>query len=203
VTSDRKIKANRENARTSTGPKTVQGRARAARYHFRHGLSLPIHSDPTWSEEVQALSREIAGKNADTDIQDLALQVAESHIDLRRIRNTRHRLLSHALSDPYYESRANTREKMALLSALLGKDPPDVSMDVLVEFVTSTPEGPQKFATILAQETSQLWAIDRYERRALSWRNSPVQTFDEARRRCESAREQFVTTHRHAAAALR
>jgi hypothetical protein len=98
LTSERKVRGNRENARASTGPKSAQGRARAARNHFRHGLSLPVHSDPTWSEEVQALSREIAGTDADTYIQDLARQVAEAHIDLRRIRLARHHLLSRALS---------------------------------------------------------------------------------------------------------
>ena len=45
----------------STGPKTAKGHARAARNHFRHGLSLPVHSHLTWSEEVKALTREIAG----------------------------------------------------------------------------------------------------------------------------------------------
>ena len=62
MTSERKIRANRENARASTGPKTMQGRARAAQNHFRHGLSIPVHSDPAWSEEVQALARAIAGR---------------------------------------------------------------------------------------------------------------------------------------------
>jgi hypothetical protein len=146
LTSDRKIKANRKNARASTGPKTAQGRARAARNHFRHGLSLPVDSDPTWSEEVQALAREIAGTNANADIQDLALRVAEAHIDLRRIRHARHLLLSRALSDPYYDSRANTRDKVAVLRALLRKNAPDVPMGVVEKFLASSPEGPQKFA---------------------------------------------------------
>src|SRR5262249_43924155 len=40
-------------------------RARAARNHFRHSLSLPVPSDPTWSEEVQALTRESARRAED------------------------------------------------------------------------------------------------------------------------------------------
>jgi len=166
LTSDCKIRANRENARASTGPKTAQGRARAARNHFRHGLSLPVDSDPTWPEEVQALAREIDGTNVNVDIQDLAHRVAEAHLDLRRIRHARHRLLSHAMSDPYYDSRANTRDKVAVLRVLLRKNAPDVSMAALERFLDSSSEGPQKFAIILAQEARQLLTMDRYEPRA-------------------------------------
>jgi hypothetical protein len=183
LTSDRKIRANRENARASTGPKTAQGRARAARNPFRHGLSRPVHSDPAWSEEVQALAREIAATNANADIQDIAHRVAEAHIDLRRIRHARHRLLSRALSDPYYDSRANTRDKVAFLCALLRKNAPDVPMAAVEKFLASSSEGPQKFAIILAQEARRLLTMDRYERRALSRRKSAVRAFDEARRR--------------------
>ena len=61
MASDRKIKANRTNARASTGAKTAQGRARSARNALRHGLSLAVASDPLLSEEVEALAGEIAG----------------------------------------------------------------------------------------------------------------------------------------------
>jgi hypothetical protein len=51
VSSARKSAANRTNARGSTGPKTAQGRTRAARNALRHGLNVPIYSDPTMSED--------------------------------------------------------------------------------------------------------------------------------------------------------
>jgi len=111
--------------------------------HFRHGLSLPVHSDPAWSEEVQALAREIAASNANADIHDIAHRVAEAHIDLRRIRHARHRLLSRASSDPYYDSRANTRDKVAFLCALLRQNAPDVPMAAVEKFLASSSEGPQ------------------------------------------------------------
>jgi hypothetical protein len=180
LTSDRKIWANRVNARASTGPQTAQGRARAERNAFRHGLSLPVCSSPALSEEVETLAREIAGPDANAETQDLARQVAEAAIDLRRVRYARHKLLSDALADPHYDS---WRGKMAVLRSLLRKNAPDLPVENLAAFLNSTPQGPHKFATILTQEAKQLLAMDRYERRALSRRKSAIRAFDETRGR--------------------
>ena len=78
MTSEHKIKTNRANAQASTGPKTADGRARAARNALRHALSLPVCSNPALSEEVETLAREIAGPGANAETQDLARQVAEA-----------------------------------------------------------------------------------------------------------------------------
>jgi hypothetical protein len=182
LTSDRKINANRANARASTGPRTARGRASAARNALRHGLNLPVCSDPVLSEEVEALAREIAGPDATAEIKGLAGRIAEAQIDLRRVRYARHQLLSNALSNPYCESRATALAKLRLLPKLLRANAPEISMDTLTKFLTSTPQGPNKFATILSEEAKRLIAMDRYERRALFRRKIAIQEFDEARR---------------------
>ena len=181
MTSDRKIKANRQNARTSTGPRTTQGRTRAARNALRHGLSLPVCSNPALCEEVKALAREIAGTDANAELQELARRVAEAQIDLCRVRYARYQLLSNALSDPYYDSRANELAKLRLLPRLLRPNAPEISMETLTKFLTSTPQGPEKFATILSEDAKRLLAMDRYERRALLRRKIAIQLFDEAK----------------------
>jgi hypothetical protein len=181
VTSEHKIRANRANARASTGPKTAQGRSHAARNALRHALSLSVYSDPVLSEEVEALAREIIGTDSNPERQELAHRIAEAQIDLRRVRHVRHQILSQALSDPDYESKAMLRKKAALAIRILRHSDLDTPMpDNMMEVLNSKPEGPYKFATILADKTRQLLALDRYERRALSRRKFAIRAFDAA-----------------------
>jgi hypothetical protein len=190
LTSDHKIKANRANAQASTGPKTADGRARAARNALRHALSLPVCSNRALSEEVETLAREIAGPDATAEIQELARRIAEPQIDLRRVRDARHHSLSDCLSQQYYESHANAPMKLKFIGRLFqGSKEPDISIETLEKFLTSTPQGPHKLALILSQEAKRLLAMDRYERRALSRRRSAIRAFDAARKQAANAPE--------------
>ncbi len=180
MSSDRKINSNRANARASTGPQTAHGRARAARNALRHGLSLPVCSNPRLSEEVEALTRQIAGPEASAKSLELVRRVAEAQIDLGRVRRARLQLLSQSLTDPYYDSRENMRKKAKV--RVLGGEVPGMTPAGMRKYVTSTPEGPRKLATILTQEARQLLAMDRYERRAVLRRKIAIRAYDEARR---------------------
>lgn len=190
-----RTKANRANARASTGPKTAQGRAQSARNARRHGLSLPVLSNPALSEEVEPLARHIAGAGAIPEILELARRIAESQIELHRVRSARHQLLSSALCDPDYDSPAAKRKRAKLavetakLRARLALSPPLRLTPLIAQLLRglerslqSPPGGPQKFATILADMTGRLAAMDRYERRALSRRKFAIRAFDAARR---------------------
>lgn len=180
MTSTRKIRTNRANARASTGPKTAQGRARTALNALRHALSVSVFSNSVLSEEVSALAREIAGPDAEAEIQELARRVAEAEIDLRRVRYARHQLLSSALSDPEYESEARDREKFALVRRCARADGPFTPMPYdVVKFLYSKPEGPFKLAMIVSDKARQLLAIDRYERRARSRRKFAIRSYNE------------------------
>src|SRR5262249_45287414 len=119
--SERKIRANRANARISTGPKTGPGRTRAARNALRHGLSLPICSDPHLIEEVETLASEIAGTDPNAEVREVARRVAEAQIDLHRVRYARHQLLTRALNDPHYE--AQEESALTTFSTPIARDP--------------------------------------------------------------------------------
>jgi hypothetical protein len=130
---------------------------------------------------VEALARDIAGTDANAEILELARRVAEAQIDLRRVHSARHKLLSDALGDPFYDSRKTALEKLRFISSLARPNAPDIPLPVLERYLTSTPKGPEKFATILSQEAKRLLAMDRYERRALFRRKTAIQVFDVAR----------------------
>ena len=127
MTSTRKLKANRANARASTGPSTAKGKARAAQNARRHGLSLSILADPVFSAEAENLAREVAGEGATPEVLQLAHCIAEAQIDLVRTREARLLVLGSDLCGPKhisvdprlflidrYERRALSRRKFAI-----------------------------------------------------------------------------------------
>jgi hypothetical protein len=176
--------------------------SRSARNARRHGLSLPVLSDRALSDEVEARACEIAGTGAPPEMHELARRIAEAQVDLRRVRSARHDLLSGALCDPDYDSSAAKRKKSKLaveatkLRARLELSPRLRSMPLISQLLTSlegsvqsSPEGPQKFATILSDMTQRLAVMDRYERHALSRRKFAIRALDAARRQAASADE--------------
>jgi hypothetical protein len=189
MTSARKIKANRANARASTGAKTVHGKARAAQNARRHGLSLSVLENPVLSVEVENLAREIAGEGATREILDLARRVAEPQIDLIRIRQARHDLLSRDLNDPEFRPLKWDKDVKAITNIALtfmrhsGPDavlPPQVAehADRVLHW---KPQGAEKLAHIVSDLTPKLLAMDRYERRALSRRKFAIRALDTTR----------------------
>jgi hypothetical protein len=85
MSSERKSRANKANARKSTGPKTPRGKMRAARNARRLGLSVPVLADPVLSDQVAALTRAIAGEISDGNNFELARRIAEAQIDVQRV----------------------------------------------------------------------------------------------------------------------
>ena len=185
MTSLRKLFTNRQNSLRSTGPKTGAGRARAAGNARRHGLRVPVLSDPVLSAEVEALAREIAG-NASPDLIELARRIAEAEIDVMRIRRIRNGLLGRALSNLDNRTSVSPRHtdnEDAIPGCALPKWPPDLSAKLPI---SDQPE----IAKDLSDFGREFTVIDNYECRALSRRKFAIRTFDEA---CAADRNKTVT----------
>jgi hypothetical protein len=182
VISAPKMKSNRANARLSTGPNSADGRTRSARNALRHGLSRSVRASAIFTEEIEALALEIAGTDASPELRELARRIAEAQIDLLRVRYARRELLSNALGDPDYETRASVKAKFELLDPFVrGANLARPVPDEIIRILAWKPKGPLKFATILSDMARSLSAMDRYECRALSRRKFAIRAFDAAR----------------------
>ncbi len=96
MVSERKLDANRNNARASTGPRTSSGKARASLNSKKHGLSLPVLLDPSFRGQLYDLGRAIVGKNGHAELMEAACRIAAAQLDLARIRKLRDILLAEA-----------------------------------------------------------------------------------------------------------
>lgn len=151
---ERRLRANRANARQSTGPTSAAGKARAAQNARRHGLSQDILADPALGQDVEDLAQRIAHEAARPDLIDLARRVAQAQIDVQRIRQFRH-------------------ERLQAAVAALGDGQDGAPGRVC---------GADELAVALAPLTKELKRIDRYTRRALSRRKFAVRDFSVAQR---------------------
>src|SRR5262245_59765127 len=88
MASERKIAANRRNARKSTGPRSAAGKARTRGNAWKHGLAA-IHLDHPQTPEIERLAIAIVGTSASSNQLALARPVAETLLELQRVRCAR------------------------------------------------------------------------------------------------------------------
>ena len=94
--SERKVAANRQNAKKSTGPRTIAGKRRASRNALRHGLTIPVAYDPELEEEGRAFVSKLvqAYGPEERELREAARFLANANAAIRRVRCARLELLN-------------------------------------------------------------------------------------------------------------
>jgi hypothetical protein len=173
VTSSARAAANRRNATRSTGPRTAQGKARAAQNAHKHGLARSVFDSPTLAAEIENLARLIAGPAADPQRLSHAAAIAAADIDLRRIREERRRL--------YMQGPLNAKSKMRR-DRLAASEAASLTSEVSDEGRSASADGGREKATWPWQfallNIKAMERIERYEGRALSRRKRAIRALD-------------------------
>lgn len=184
-----RARANRLNAKRSTGPRTAAGKARVAENAFSHGLAVPITQTPGVEARIEEMARVIAGEGAEAGRLELARRVAEAQLDLVRIQEARRRLfedpkarhktLSKREAVSYVQRLRRQAGRMAAGSAdelecLVAVD----RMERLFLFGDARVGDPPSLVEGLGVLAPQLLRLERYERRATSRRKAAMRAYD-------------------------
>src|SRR6188768_4009409 len=84
--SKQKIAANRSNALKSTGPKSLNGKLRASRNAFRHGLATGIHNSPEFELKVSTAALELSNLFGHESIRESERAAAEAANELAKMK---------------------------------------------------------------------------------------------------------------------
>jgi hypothetical protein len=200
MVSSKQAAANRVNARRSTGPRSIAGKARSRVNAFKHGLAVPVSALPEFAPEIARLARTLAADHP--AVRQAATRVAEATIDVLRVRRARVALVERLVQNRHDPNPVAPAPPMS-------PHPAEITI-ATGEGIRTSPNGshqvrgPTGWAQIThggrgdaaakrleqqrtetelsakarASTWEQLYKLDRYERRALSRRNKAIRDLD-------------------------
>jgi hypothetical protein len=179
--SERKIAANRCNARKSTGPRSRSGKKHASRNAYRHGLTLQI-SSTNHASQVEKLARRISGNCQDQTTLGFARTAAEAELELARARKVRLSLIERAIrfgnSDSPKHFRSTNQEVRWLIAMYRhngGERCIQAPQPEVINPAKPLPKEPsERLAEAVRRILPGLVVIDRYERRAAGRRDKAI-----------------------------
>ena len=174
MASERQIAANRRNAQKSTGPRSVEGKKRASRNAYRHGLAAGVGHSGKFSAEIDTLASEIAAAAtgsavaaADAEIFAFARSAAQAEINLARIRTAKAAIMSSLFSAPSLPAAGVSHGAATDFIAISGSGEP------LFERSPAPTTASAPYAA-LPRSLTELLIVDRYEHRATAHRNRAI-----------------------------
>jgi hypothetical protein len=217
MSSSRKVTANRANARRSTGPQSIHGKAQSRLNSLKHGLASPAAALPELTRDISELAQKLAGDPfIDHALLEAATQVVAAAVDINRIRRVRHDLLERMLADPEFHEPPLPWEPMPIrpirirytmamrieasrngaLDQQIRKELAQLAAQWAYESEVRRIKQDLAAARHRAQERKCQWdqlaRFERYERRAVSRRNTAIRAFDEALAAAQKAKDHNI-----------
>jgi hypothetical protein len=110
MATEKQIEANRKNAKRSTGPRSVAGKARIARNAFRHGLSTGFIPNSNERELISNALLDFMPPDAGEREREYAEAIASAHLELQKLRRIKVALINYAcLTDGPETVQPNTK----------------------------------------------------------------------------------------------
>jgi hypothetical protein len=164
MTSERKLAANRNNAKRSTGPRTARGKLQVRSNATQHALAANALQDPRLVLQVERLVKAVCGEGKSELQLEQARDIAESQLLLTRARAARFAAMQSLASI------MRTRNEGIIHS---GEMKPKLDLD------PADPKGEgvaaRQFETF-RRALAEMMRYDRYERRASSRRQRAIRT---------------------------
>jgi hypothetical protein len=183
MATERQIAANRRNARSSTDPRSRDGKKRASKNSYRHGLAAGFVTGQKHAKRVEKPARNIAGKTADVVTLEHARSAAEAEFWLARVREVKPALIERVFAFGSIEAPTpfnSVGEVIRFLNAL-GRGTADVP-EPIEDAATMPSTEPERLAEAVRRTLPELLKLDRYEQRAARLREQSLRAIYESKR---------------------